>query len=37
MQKENSQDLDISLGTIIDNDMGFLTEHLKGKDLGYWE
>lgn len=35
MQKENPQDLNISLGTIVDNDMDFLTEHLKGKDLGY--
>lgn len=35
MSKENPQDLDISLGTIVDNDMNFLKEHLKGKDLGY--
>lgn len=35
MPKENPQDLDISLGTIIDNDIDFLKEHLEGKDLGY--
>ena len=32
MQKD---ELAMSLGTIIDNDLDFLKEHISGKDLGY--
>lgn len=31
----NNEGADISLGTIVDNDLDFLKEHISNKDLGY--
>ena len=35
MGKKAEDTLDISLGTIVDNDLDFLKDHISGKDLGY--
>lgn len=36
MSKKSVEDgLDISLGTLVDNDLDFLKEHISNRDLGY--